>query len=201
MHPHSTISSALESRFWQKVCKTEGCWLWTGSKSRKGYGRIVRRVHGRRVIVPTHRISWEIHFGPVPANLGVLHHCDNPACVWPDHLWLGTDADNNRDMVSKGRDRHPRRDDKSSPAKLSGSTVHEIRHAYISGGHGQRGLARRFGVAQSTIWRAVAGLYDHTSTMLTIICAFCGRSFSRYPSQVGRYCSYKCCYADRKNLR
>jgi hypothetical protein len=88
-----------EIRFWAKVQKTEGCWIWCGGQDKNGYG-IIRA--GQRA----HRRSWELHFGPVPKNLWILHHCDNPSCVRPDHLWLGTVTDNNADMIAKGRHRH-----------------------------------------------------------------------------------------------
>ncbi len=91
----------LEERFWAKVRKSDGCWEWTGAANRQGYGRIaLGRASGPR---RAHRIAWELTHGPVPDGLWVLHHCDNPPCVRPDHLWLGTRADNARDCRLKGR--------------------------------------------------------------------------------------------------
>lgn len=89
-------------RFFTKVTKTAGCWLWNASKDGKGYGVIglsvpVRR-HGK-----AHRVSWELHKGAIPAGMAVLHKCDTPACVNPEHLFLGTQADNMRDCSAKGR--------------------------------------------------------------------------------------------------
>lgn len=91
----------LQERFWRKVHKTDGCWEWTGSRDRKGYGKIAK---GGAPTIPllAHRVSWAIHHGD-PGDLCVLHRCDNPPCVRPDHLFLGTIADNNRDMTQKGR--------------------------------------------------------------------------------------------------
>jgi hypothetical protein len=91
----------IADRFWAKVQKSDSCWVFTGTLV-KGYGIIGRCDHTRNYAY-AHRLSWELHHGPIPKNLCVLHHCDNPPCVRPDHLWLGTIADNNRDMSQKGR--------------------------------------------------------------------------------------------------
>lgn len=89
-------------RFWNFVDKRKnGCWKWLGSVDHRGYGRISA---GRNLApLKAHRISWEIHFGAISANLNVLHACDNPGCVNPDHLMLGTQKANAVDMSRKGR--------------------------------------------------------------------------------------------------
>jgi hypothetical protein len=93
---------SLEERFWAKVRKSEGCWEWVGSKIPKGYGNIGISYRPPKSAL-AHRVSWEIHFGPIPGGMFVCHHCDNPGCVRPDHLFLGTNLDNIRDSESKGR--------------------------------------------------------------------------------------------------
>lgn len=90
--------------FWTRVTKGESCWEWQGNRNRLGYG-VIRVEPGRlarRVL--THRFSWELHNGPIPSGLFVCHRCDNPPCVNPAHLFLGTMRDNTRDMMAKGRD-------------------------------------------------------------------------------------------------
>lgn len=93
---------SMEERFWTKVEKTETCWLWRGASRKRGYG--VMRMPGHRGRnVSTHRYSAMLHFGMFDTRLHVLHHCDNPSCVNPDHLYLGTHDDNMRDMSERGR--------------------------------------------------------------------------------------------------
>jgi hypothetical protein len=96
--------ASVEDRFWRQVRKTNNCWFWTGSPNGKGYGSI--NLGGRnKNTVFAHRFSYEIHKGPIPEGLVVMHSCDNPACVNPDHLSVGTHKDNTQDMVRKGRAR------------------------------------------------------------------------------------------------
>lgn len=91
----------LPERFWSKVEKAEGCWLWTAYRDDDGYGSI--RV-GRKAEL-AHRVAWWLTNGPIPPGLHVLHRCDRPECVNPDHLFLGTQLDNVVDMYRKGRAR------------------------------------------------------------------------------------------------
>ena len=167
------MKQTLEQRFWPKVQKSDGCWLWTGSKDARGYGRLKNPRTGATPL-KAHRVSWEVHFGPIPDELWVLHSCDNPPCVNPAHLFLGTQADNMRDMVQKGRqgslvhperlargDRHgsrlhperlnPPRGERHRSAKLTWAQVAEIRRLYAAGYITQQQLADQFGVALTTI--------------------------------------------------
>lgn len=93
----------LEKRFWNFVEKSEGCWKWKGAKFKGGYGSICKSC--ARATISAHRVSWEIHHGPIQEGMSVLHHCDNPECTNPEHLFLGTQSDNLRDMANKGRRR------------------------------------------------------------------------------------------------
>jgi hypothetical protein len=89
------------ARFWSHVRKTDGCWLWLGNQGRRvlPYGLVT--WHGRRVYC--HRKVWELTYGPIPNGMQVLHSCDVPYCVRPDHLFLGTQQVNVDDCVKKGR--------------------------------------------------------------------------------------------------
>lgn len=97
-----------EVRFWKYVAKSDGCWLWTASTNHWGYGQL--SCPGRSYL-RAHRLSYEMHVGPIPDGLFVCHRCDVPACVRPDHLFLGTPKDNVDDMVAKGRHRPVDRSD------------------------------------------------------------------------------------------
>lgn len=90
--------------FWPRVQISDGCWEWQGSRSGYGYGTM--KIAG--AVVYAHRFSWELHFGLIPPRMFVCHHCDNPPCVRPDHLFVGTATDNARDRNAKGRDRYSR---------------------------------------------------------------------------------------------
>ncbi len=90
----------MEQRFWKKVDKTDSCWQWTGSTNGK-YGKI--RCEDQGPLLYAHRYSYLLHYGDYDQSMQVCHHCDNPLCVRPDHLFLGTRSDNMQDAVSKGR--------------------------------------------------------------------------------------------------
>lgn len=92
-------------RFWNYVDKTDTCWLWTGAKDRRGYGRFRCgfKINGTRRSETASRFSWALLNGPIPDGLDVCHHCDTPPCVNPAHLFIGTRQDNVDDMIAKGR--------------------------------------------------------------------------------------------------
>lgn len=100
----------LKDRFWSKVEKTAGCWIWRGATQTSGHGRFgVLQENGKNKLMLVHRYSWELANGPIPPGLCVCHNCpggDNASCINPSHLFLGTLADNNRDSQQKGTRPH-----------------------------------------------------------------------------------------------
>ena len=131
------------SRFWSKVDKSGECWEWTGSFTSRGYGK----MGICRMTKSAHRLSAEIHFGPIPDGMVVMHTCDNPSCVRPEHLRIGTYKENTRDCVNKGRIAHGTRQGLHT---LSDKSVSEIRTRYIRRKNGPL-LALEYGVSISTI--------------------------------------------------
>lgn len=126
----------------------DGCWPYRGSISSHGYGKVaVTLDDGKRADLLAHRIAWEREHGPIPRGMFVCHHCDNPPCVRPDHLFLGTPKENTQDMRSKGRGSYGMN---RWSARLSEDDVRAIRAALAQGIIG-RALARQYGVAGTTI--------------------------------------------------
>jgi len=138
MMKDNQISNFME-RFWSKVDKSsEGCWTWMGAHKPSGYGNVTYCYK----VYSAHRMAYELTFGSIPHGQFVLHHCDNPRCVNPSHLFLGTTVDNARDMLAKGREGN---------SKLDFAKATEIRRLYSLGGIFQKELADLFGVHYSTI--------------------------------------------------
>lgn len=157
---HYLKSLKLEDLFWQHVRKTDGCWWWDGCQEH-GYGVIYHLNHHYRV----HRLSYEMHVGEIPKNDGewcVCHHCDNPRCVRPDHLFLGRDKDNHDDMIRKGRHAHgPKlsealRRRKMPLHRLTPEAIAEIRTKRRAGRRAVD-VAREHGIAPSTVYAPTTG--------------------------------------------
>jgi hypothetical protein len=137
-------------RFFAKVLKTEGCWLWQGARDRQGYG-IFRFPHGNK---KAHRVSWSLAYGKdVPVGVLICHHCDNPPCVRPEHLFTGTVRDNYVDSRVKGRARAPMGEEQHS-AKLTPADVVAMRRLAADGAT-HSDLASQFGVCRSSVGNTV----------------------------------------------
>jgi hypothetical protein len=135
----------LEQRFATKYIQAScGCWIWTSFELRDGYGGF--GVRGRPVLA--HRFSWKLHKGEIPNGQCVLHHCDVPLCVNPDHLFLGTQQDNIRDKVAKHRQATGER---HGMAKLTDVQVAEI--LGMKGQEKAKTVAARYGVTPERIWQ------------------------------------------------
>lgn len=137
------IPQPVHERFWAYVEKSGECWVWTGQKNRAGYG--IFRLNQPRTKVLAHRYAWFLTYGPIPEGLHVCHHCDNPSCERPTHFFLGTDLDNHRDKVAKGRQT---RGETHGPSKLTEDIVRFVRlnpHLSLSV------LARSYSVSRSCL--------------------------------------------------
>lgn len=147
----------IKERFEEKYIPepNSGCWLWLGPTSRTNkmvYGTI---GIGRGRTYKAHRISWTLHNGDIPAGIFVLHRCDNPLCVNPQHLFLGTHADNMADMAKKGRARTGPKEKKARgesiwKSKILEGDIREIFKLY-RGGEKSKNIAKKFGISQNQI--------------------------------------------------
>ena len=154
MKRHLKLRASLWDRFHDKVSPepNSGCWLWCGGTNERGYGIIGlgRREQG---VAKAHRVAYSLYRCD-PADAVVMHQCDNPACVNPDHLRLGTLGDNSRDCVAKGRNFIPdNRGERAKWAKLTLADVNEIRRKEMTGVE----YARRYGVSKSAIYEIWRG--------------------------------------------
>ena len=150
-NPNHMILGTPRNRFWLNVNKHDDkCWKWQGAKSVQGYG--VLNIN--RKAFKAHRYSWILHFGEIPNDLFICHKCDNPSCVNPDHLFLGTNSDNMKDMREKGRSC---KGEAHAPGEINGQSkltkkeVIKIRNLYVTGKYTQKHLGELFNVHNSQI--------------------------------------------------
>lgn len=136
----------------QVVRQANGCWIWQGGKNSKGYGHIERR--GQRI--QAHHASWELHRGPVPQGLWVLHACDVPSCVNPAHLFVGTPTDNSQDCLKKGRwGKNEVKGEQVGTSKLNAEQVLAIRS--LAKVRSVKDIASIYSVKASTIYDVLQG--------------------------------------------
>lgn len=150
------MRGSLVDRFWNRVQKNdEGCWGWTGSLSPAGYGRLYAT---KTRSVYAHRVSFDANVSPIPDGMEVCHRCDNPARTRPDHLFLGTHAENMADMRAKGRGGVPPRHkgEECPSAVLSSADVLEIDRR-LREGESQTAIARDYSVSKGAVQRIAAG--------------------------------------------
>lgn len=142
----------MKDRLYFRTKKTDSCWIYTGKSKVRDYGLVW--YYGK--VILAHRVSWMVHRGDIPKGLCVCHKCDNPPCVNPEHLFLGTYSDNAKDSYLKGRNgftTHPeglKRGKDNHQSKLTASKVKEIRRL-SSDGYPQYLIGNIFGVSQSNI--------------------------------------------------
>lgn len=143
--PNSSLEERLRHHGW--TVSTSGCWEWKAGRNPSGYGQLAVGAPGSAPMIAS-RAAYAAWIGEIPEGMVVCHSCDNPPCINPAHLFLGTRTDNNRDMGSKGRARH---DERHPHVKLSNEQVRQIRQMYETGDFTQSELGRRFGVGQPAV--------------------------------------------------
>lgn len=149
------MASFIDEFLWARVDRTnaDGCWEWRGNRNGAGYGLVsIRYGRAHRA----HRVAWELIMGPIPDDMVICHRCDNPPCVRPEHLFLGTKKDNTQDMLRKERDRA--RGERQVNSVLTNADVVSMREQYASGDVSQQELIARFGVSAGQVSEVLRGL-------------------------------------------
>ena len=142
------LRTVKKENVWDKINQTfpSLCWEWVSGKDWDGYG--IFTIYG--ISYKVHRLVYELIYGIIPEGLCVCHHCDNPSCCNPKHLWLGSSSENNTDRHNKGRDNFAR-GNQLPQTKLNQYQVNEIRKLYITNKYTQKELGKRFGVCGANI--------------------------------------------------
>ena len=144
------MARPLLERFWESIKKTSSCWMWVGSRDKDGYGYLSTP----RGDIKAHRLAHELHSKmPIPRGLLCCHSCDNPPCVNPAHLFLGTNKDNLSDAALKLR---MHCGEEHGNSKLTESKVLKIRSLYASHLHSQEEIGKLFGINQTQVSRVVS---------------------------------------------
>lgn len=164
---------AIPERIFQRVGASydvddNGCWVWAKSKDKDGYGVLYARENGKFSKFLAHRISYMLHVGDIPAGYLVCHTCDNPSCINPDHLFLGTHADNHKDRNQKERQS---KGEEHGRAKLTEVDVLEMYRLHHDGVSAYR-LSLMFGISSTQAWEIVNGkawvyLFNSTGAEIT----------------------------------
>lgn len=146
-----------ETLFWSKVDKRgdDECWNWMGSKDTKGYGKFHSRENGKNIYPGAHRVAYTLTCGKIPSGMFICHHCDNPLCCNPNHLFLGTRKDNIDDMMRKGRGKWMKGEENPN-SKLTEKDVDNI-FKFRKLGESTIEISWRFGVSQATISAILSG--------------------------------------------
>jgi hypothetical protein len=139
----------LEERFWAKVDKTDSCWNWLGGTNKQGYGKISYGGYKNEKSLAAHRVSYQLANGEIPEGMFVLHSCDNPRCVNPEHLFVGTRQDNVDDRERKGRNKIMR-GDRVGTSVLTNEQVAAIKRSLLDG-ESIKDRSARYSVHRRTI--------------------------------------------------
>jgi hypothetical protein len=147
-HTHIPRNTTVEI-FWSQVDKSGECWIWCGCLNKSGYGR--PSIDDKPKYA--HRVAWELTYGPIPDGLVVRHQCDNPRCVRPEHLLLGTHLDNVQDRVNRGRNSNHN----PGAAKLTEQQVRDMRAEYTTSSASAATLGRKYGISVRAAYNIVHG--------------------------------------------